>query len=637
MKAFPDENITQTFVSTRGAPDRDFWDSVITGVDEKGGLLMPENQLQFSDDFLKTLPNLSVDEISSNVLRHFIPRDCIEDNRLVEMMQIAHDFDLPLETLNNNTFVLRLDQGPTASFKDVAARALAQLMEAHCEKYDKQLNLVVATSGDTGVAIADAFGGSKRVTVTVLYPADGVSPPQEKQMLDTNNKYENVQVLPMEGNFDNCQDISKTLQMVKNLEKFDELERGEEVLKIIDNIQLKFKNSIDELSLVIDEGYISEIRKVLRDIDLGSANSISWWRLAPQIVQYAVGIGKALASRYIEEGESVIYGVPSGNVGHLTAGLVAMDGGLPIKKFVVGTNANNVLKGLINEGVIRHPGFQPTSSPSMDIGDPNNYERILFFAEKKMKEKSKLQQQKFNEDANTAGGGLMMLPVHAKRHIEYARMKNDITRLDNEVQSLRKNIETMEKKNCSIETIDEKRRKLQVLLNKTLHLRDYGVDQEMIDYLQEIITVEDVATDEETYAAMSLTAQKTGLVMEPHGITAKIATDRVRAKGLIGEKDKVIILETAHPDKFPEALEAAGLSKEKNETLCVDVNLTTSVRNHLREVDENKAVYQLHYELSALESVKIEDMHKPTPLALNVFDVAKKIRDLSVLNRSKNG
>ena len=638
LNDIPDEAINSKYVSTRGAAERDFWESVVTGVDEKGGLLMPEKQFRFPENFLEKLPYLEINEISAYVLRNFIPREDIEDKRLCEMMQIAHDFDLPLEILDDSTFVLRLDQGPTASFKDIAARALAQLMEAHCEKYQKQLNLIVATSGDTGVAIADAFGDSKWVTVTVMYPTDGVSPPQEKQMLDAAAKYDNVQMLPMKGNFDNSQDISKILQMIKNLDKLDQSEMGmlqndtvdfneNGIQEIIGEIKVKLQDAVEELGIIVDEQYVLSIAKVLKDIDLGSANSISWWRLAPQIVQYAAGIGKAQKEGMLEEGESVVYAVPSGNVGHLTAGLIGQEAGLPIKKFIVGTNSNNVLKGLINEGVIRHPGFQGTASPSMDIGDPNNFERILCFAAKE---------------------------VGFEGEIDYKRIKNDITRFDNKIKKLRKGIDNLKENKRAEEGVEILRQELNDALNDCIDLRYYGVNSEMLTFLQDMIVVEDVVSDEETYAMMTRTAQKTGVVMEPHGITAKIATDRARAKKIVGENDKVIILETAHPDKFPEALKEAFLDKKAGNVLCFskeNIDLKTFIQqanfsfnniiSFLREdVDliefaqqVKHPFYYTHSRLKELSNKSLDEMNKPDPLELNILEVAKKIRDIAVLNQ----
>ncbi len=575
-----EDEINTEFRSTRGEgmPNEDdelsqefwdFWESVNIGKDKNGGLLMPNQLPKFSDEFINNLDKLSPAEISAYLNRYFIPREEIDDERLLGMMEIAHNFDLPLEFLEDNTFILRLDQGPTASFKDNAARDLRQKMQAHCEKFGTKLNLIVATSGDTGVAIMNAFGDSPDITVTVMYPTDGVSPPQEKQMLDTKNKFKNTQVIPIDGNFDNCQDISILLQLVKNLEKKNENELPEAIQEIIKQAKIKL-----EQVLTVED--VEGVRKLLEGINLGSANSQNIWRLIPQMKQYFVGIGEMLKNKHLEQGEKVVYAVPSGNVGHLTAGILAMEGGAPIKKFLVGTNSNNILAGLINRGEIQHPGFQNTSSPSMDIGDPNNFERILDYAAQKIGFEGK---------------------------IDYQRMKDDITKLDIKISNVRKEIKEMEKTGEDVEKVDAVREELIKLLKKTIKLKDYGMMPEIIEYLQGFIHVEDVTSDSEVYASIERTSTVQDVVMEPHGITAKVATDRAREKGIIGENDKVIILETAHPDKFPEALDASGVM-----------------------VAHDKK----HPELQRLESMNVEDLDKPEAFDKDLIAVAKKVRELAL-------
>lgn len=587
LGAITDEQINTQFRSTRGETFiADFWESVLIGKDKEGGLLMPTSFPEFSEDFLSNLKDLSVPQISAYVARHFVPREEITDERFMGMMEIAHNFDLPLEVLNENTFILRIDRGPTASFKDVAARELAQLMEAHCEKFGTKLNLVVATSGDTGVAIMNAFGGSKHITVTVMYPTDGVSPPQEKQMLDTKNTFQNTQVLPIEGNFDNCQDISILLQAIRNLDNFtgdyDKLTSAKK--NIIEQTRLK-------LGQTLTEENVDELCGILKDVPLGSANSQNIWRLIPQMTQYLVGIGKARKSGYIDVLDDVVYAVPSGNVGHLTAGILARESGAPIKKFIVGTNANNILAGLINRGEIQHPGFQNTSSPSMDIGDPNNFERILDYAATKI-----------------GFGG----------KIDYKRMKDDITKLDHKITDLRKEIKNIEKEVSSFRKIglkadelfeiDLKRDELAKTLRQRIKLEEYGIIPEILEFLQGFIHVEDVVSDEDVYAGMLRVVKKEWKVMEPHGVTAKIATDRARQKGIIGDNDKVIILETAHPDKFPEA---------RNQADVLNLEIPRNTR------------YLKHPELSRLEKLEIIDLNKPENVAKDVLAVAIKVRDLA--------
>ena len=248
------------------------------------------------------------------------------------MIRKAHNFDLPLESLDKQTFVLRIDTGPTASFKDIAARSLAALLEEYCSKFKRVINIIVATSGDTGVAIADAFGGSKRVTVSILYPSGGVSEIQEKQMLQVDEQYKNIQSIPVSGNFDICQDIAKILQGARELVQANPTK--------IANFKCEIQN---KLGKKLSSAEVEKIVDIVSTLNLSSANSINIWRLIPQMTQYFVAYKKLVEKKVIKPGQDIIFAVPSGNVGHLMAGLYARSAGLPVKGFVIGTNSNNVL------------------------------------------------------------------------------------------------------------------------------------------------------------------------------------------------------------------------------------------------------------------------------------------------------
>jgi len=327
----------------------------------------------------------------------------------------------------------------------------------------------VATSGDTGVAIADAFGGSSWVSVTILYPSGGVSEVQEKQMLEVHNKYTNEQALPVKGNFDTCQDIAKLLQAARS--------------------------TADKNKLIT-----KELRDIIRPLNLSSANSINIWRLIPQMTQYVVAYTELVKSKRIKAGDEIVFAIPTGNVGHLMAGMYARELGLPIKKFIVGTNANNVLANVIGSGVVKHREFVNTSSPSMDILDPSNLERLLSLAAHLAKQKTS---------------------------IDFVAMKRDIKSLDKS--------------------------------RAGVSLAKYGVSAKTLAFLQNLLWAEDVEADEEVYAMMEHAGRVYNCVLEPHGTTALIATIRTRAKRGIDTKDQVVIFETAHPDKFPISLERAHL------------------------------------------------------------------------------
>ena len=524
------------FTSTRDRKLRiDFWQSLAQGVAPDGGLLVPTSFPKIPKELIsdrKFWDKSSMSDISTLLHRLFIPTSEISDTSLKEMMKKAHNFDLPLETLGDKTYILRIDTGPTASFKDVAARSLASLLDAYCQKFNTVINIVVATSGDTGVAIADAFGGSKRISVTIIYPSGGVSEIQEKQMLQADKEYKNVQSLPVMGNFDICQDLAKLLQNAR------ELRSGNSVA-----IKSYIAEISNKLGKKISVSEVEKIVTVVSGLHLSSANSINIWRLIPQMTQYFVAYAKLVRSKKIRIGEEIIFAVPSGNVGHLVAGLYARAVGLPVKKFIVGTNANNILANIIGSGTIKHRPFSKTSSPSMDILDPSNLERLLYFAASQTK--------------NNAT-------------IDFAQMKLDI------------------KRNLSGDS--------------KISLDKYGVTSEMHKYLQKLIWAEDVETDDEIYAMMERVSRQNSLTLEPHGVTALVATIRARSKKVIGKDDTVVIMETAHPDKFPTALAEAGI-----------------------KVDPSHK----HPSLSHLAKVPLSKMSRREVMPVDLLKIARKIESIS--------
>ena len=524
------------FVSTRNRQLHiDFWQSIVQGIAPDGGLLVPTELPKIPKNLLADQnfwKNSSVSDLSSLLHRLFIPRKEIGDIALQKMMAKAHNFDLPLEKLDNKTFILRIDNGPTASFKDIAARSLAALLDEYCNKFNAVINIVVATSGDTGVAIADAFGGSDKVTVSILYPSSGVSEIQEKQMLQADKQYKNIQAISVLGNFDVCQDIAKLLQEARELTSKDD--------KKIETFR---KESQDKLGKKISRNKAAEIIKIVSTLHLSSANSINIWRLIPQMTQYFVAYGKLVRDRKIRVGDEIIFAVPTGNVGHLMAGLYAKAVGLPVKRFIIGTNTNNILANVIGSGTIKHHSFSKTSSPSMDILDPSNLERLLNFAGEQAKKPAM---------------------------INFVQMKQDIKKV-HDSQSI-------------------------------VPLLKYGVTKNALSYLQSIIWAEDIETDEEVYAMMERVFRRNGIAMEPHGVTGLIATIRARAKQAINSKDIVVVMETAHPDKFPTSLTEA----------------------HVKVPPSHK-----HPSLSKLARTPISKMGKKASMPIDLLLIAKKIKSIS--------
>ena len=524
------------FTSTRNKKLKiGFWQSVVQGIAPDGGLLVPTAIPKLSSKFIsnkKFWKKSSISDISCLLHRLFIPKNEISDQALRKMMAKAHTFDLPLEALDDSTFILRIDTGPTGSFKDIAARSLATLLEEYCQRFKRVLNIIVATSGDTGVAIADAFGGSEKVTVSILYPSGGVSEIQEKQMIQVGNQYGNVQAISVLGNFDTCQDISKILQEARELKA-----GNEKSLKILtDGVRNKLGKKLE-----VREA--AQIISLVSKLNLSSANSINIWRLIPQMTQYFVAYGKLVRLGKISPGEAINFSVPTGNVGHLMAGLYASLAGLPVKRFIIGTNANNILANVIGSGTIKHHIFSKTSSPSMDILDPSNLERLIFLAAEQTKKSAT---------------------------IDFIRMKQDI------------------KNHFANDSI--------------ISLENYGVTKDMLKYLQNIIWAEDVETDEEIFAMMERVSRKNKLVMEPHGITALIATIRARSKRAVEANDVVVIMETAHPDKFPSSLEEARIK-------------VPNAKKHLV--------------LSKLAKTNLNKMKRGKTIPVNLLRIAKKIKAIA--------
>lgn len=322
------------FVSTRDpeGKNRYKWDFVLDrGLASDYGLFMPAGLPCFNEAAINDLSGLSYSELAWVIMRGFLPQDDIPDNVLADICDGAYsDIHIPVEEAidDNRLVIARLDRGPSCSFKDFAARFLARLISHYLSVKKRHSTIIVATSGDTGTAIQTAFYGLPNTNVLVLYPADRVSEVQEKQMLSITG---NVLAIPVDGNFDDCQRLAKGLLNDNNVrERFN----------------------------------------------LTSANSISVWRLLPQTVYYFY-IWKELKKKFPDQ--NIIFSVPSGNLGNLTAGLIAKRMGLPVQVFIAGTNANNTFANIVGKGSSSGSlSNKYTLANSMDISVPSNLERILF-------------------------------------------------------------------------------------------------------------------------------------------------------------------------------------------------------------------------------------------------------------------
>ncbi len=330
------------------SPRISFPEALLQGQAPDRGLYMPEFIPKVSLDELNQFREMSYPELAASILWKYmegqIPRDVLN-----ALTADAYNFEIPLEKVSGRQYVMRLDQGPTASFKDFAARMMGRLMNYYLEKSDRHLLILTATSGDTGSAVSHAFLGLDRIKVVVLFPKDEVTDRQRKQMTTLGN---NIEIISMEGKFDDCQALVK--------KAFADQE--------------------------------------LNHLNLSSANSINIGRLIPQSVYYFYAW-----SRLTNPGESMIFAVPSGNFGDMMGGVLAMKMGLPIEKFVIAVNENDEFPNYLQKG--KYSSIEPSRnciSSAMNVGHPSNLTRLVSLYGGIMNETGVIDKQadlqKMNED-----------------------------------------------------------------------------------------------------------------------------------------------------------------------------------------------------------------------------------------------
>jgi threonine synthase len=300
----------------------DLKEAIFKGLPDDNGLFMPEKINRLPDYFFKNLDNLSLQEIAFEVCNHLF-EGYINDNDLKDIIEKAINFPAPLVPLDNNNHVLELFHGPSLAFKDFGARFMAQIMSYLDKGNDKKLVILVATSGDTGGAVAFGFHNTPGIEVVILYPSGKVSMLQEKQLTTLGG---NVTALEVDGTFDDCQALVK--------------------------------------KAFLDKELTSNIR-------LSSANSINIARLIPQSFYYFE------AYKQLKKRDKVVFSVPSGNFGNLTAGLFAKKMGLPIHHFIAATNSNDIVPAYLNTGNYEPKPSIRTLSNAMDVGNPSNFTRML--------------------------------------------------------------------------------------------------------------------------------------------------------------------------------------------------------------------------------------------------------------------
>lgn len=306
-------------------------DAVIKGLAQDKGLFMPDSIKRLPEDFFETIENYSFQEIAYKVAEAFFGED-VEAEALKNIVYDTLNFDAPLVHVNDNIFSLELFHGPTLAFKDVGGRFMSRLLRYFVKKQGgKNINVLVATSGDTGSAVANGFLGVEGIHVYVLYPKGLVSPIQECQFTTLG---QNITALEVDGTFDDCQALVKSAFMDKEL-----------------NAKLK----------------------------LTSANSINVARFLPQSFYYFYAYAqlKALFPKHSKEELEMVFCVPSGNFGNITAGLFAMKMGLPVKRFIAANNRNDIFLQYLKTAQYSPRPSIATIANAMDVGDPSNFARVL--------------------------------------------------------------------------------------------------------------------------------------------------------------------------------------------------------------------------------------------------------------------
>lgn len=311
------------FYSTnRKSPVVSFREAVIKSLPDDNGLYFPETVPELDSLFLATLSHYSLAEVGQEVMRQFCSED-IPDNKLNEIVKDAIGFEIPLMEVGKNTFALELFHGPTYAFKDVGARFLARCLGYFNESENKEVTILVATSGDTGGAVAAGFYKVPGVKVVILYPSGKVSDLQEKQLTTLG---ENISAIEIEGDFDACQALVKHAFLDKELNQ---------------------------------------------KLNLSSANSINIARWIPQSIYYYQ------IFRELGEDVDAVIAVPSGNYGNITSGMLAKKMGLPIKRFIAASNANDIVPRFLQSGSYEVKPTMATYSNAMDVSNPSNFPRMM--------------------------------------------------------------------------------------------------------------------------------------------------------------------------------------------------------------------------------------------------------------------
>ena len=455
------------YVSTRNNSDSfQFEDVFIKGLADDGGLFIPKSLHKYSQKDLLKLKNLEYKELAKKIIYPFIG-DFMSENDLSRVIDKSYSVFRKENVVDlieiGDRSVLELFHGPTLAFKDVAMQLLGNFYEYYLSNNNEKINIVVATSGDTGAAAIDAIKGKENVNIFVLHPNNRISAVQRKLM--TTGKEKNVFNIAIEGSFDDCQNLVK--------------------------------------AMFTDKAFANEIK-------MSGVNSINWARIIAQSVYY-------FYSYFLIEdnNEPINFSVPTGNFGDVYAGYLAKKIGLPINKFIVATNQNDILHRAISEGTYEVNNVSETISPSMDIQIASNFERLIY-------------------DLNSFS--------------------------DKKTTEVMKNI----------------KEKGKYLIDKK------SLDKINIDFLSSRMD------ENEVLKTIKTVYEKFNKVLDPHSAIGYGAFDKIDLKG------NNVVLATAHPCKFPDAIEKAINLKaelpnelvyvlDEKENYDIIENSLSKIKNHIKE------------------------------------------------------
>jgi threonine synthase len=328
------------FFSTNGSPERvDFRQALLIGQAPDKGLYMPQTIPRIPVEMLLQFSKMSYPKIAYEVIEPYLG-DLVPDDALKAMLKDAYNYDIPVEKVFDDKYILRLDRGPTCSFKDFAARLMGRLMQYFLSEQGRNMIILTATSGDTGSAVAHAFHGLDNIEVVVLFPEKEVTDRQRRQMTTLGG---NVHPLAVSGKFDDCQ-------------------------------------------MLVKQAFADPL---LKGMNLSSANSINIGRLLPQAVYYFYAL-----SRVTKDARPVAFSVPSGNFGDLMGGLIALRMGLPSHRFIAATNENDEFPRFMRTG--EYLPIRPSKnciSNAMNVGHPSNLARVFCLYGGQMDETGRVNRQ----------------------------------------------------------------------------------------------------------------------------------------------------------------------------------------------------------------------------------------------------